>query len=221
MEVKFYTKISNGSLVTVQNILPISVSVASAYNTKVYCDVYHTTNYADINSTNRIATNLEMLLKEKHNSTGIYYIELSSILLSAFSTNINDKLQSAENWLEIPELLEDFVITFTATNGVESDSSNYLEITCLNASRQFGQNGILITQDEVDATADDIISTADRKVNTDDKIYCQAGNVVYVYALISDDSAVVTESYDDDYFFVDYDGTFLTDYEDAIYHEVL
>lgn len=212
----------NGSLVSVNNIVPLTVSVASSYNTTVKAAIYRCSDVAGISSNNKIADNLEMLLTNKRTTTATYYIEIGKILRSAFRFDISDELQAAGEWIDIDDILEDFVVEFTASNSSETTVTKYVCFTAYYRSRQFGQDMVMCVPQECDATSADIISTADRKLNPDDTIYCQAGNVVYIYAITSDDAAIVTESMTGERYFVDsLDGAYVTDDDNDFFTENL
>ncbi len=213
--------IKNGALITVQNIMPFRVTATSSYNTTVSVSIYNCANYSDISSGNKVTDNLEMLMIEKRGNIGTYAVEVGNIIRSCFEGEIDDTLQSNEEWIDMDEMLKDFVIVFTATNGTDSDASTYIEFTAFNISTQFGFSSVLVQTSDMDATSSEIISTADRKLNRNETIYCQAGNVCYIYAITSDDGSIIDEAYDEDRYFIDSDGLYLTDYDDSFFKELI
>lgn len=201
--------IKDGDLVAVNSIMPFTVAAESAYNTRVIADIYKGYSHSQSPLT-PIAEGLELLQIDKRGSQVIFRADLSHIIKSIFDIPA-DTLQNAGDWLEIPELLEDIVIKFTATNGSDTDAVMYVEFTVWNRTTQFGNDITYGNYSESDATSENIISTLDKKLNTEETIYCQAGNVVYIYAILSDEGSIVTPDYEALRYFVDGDGTYLCD----------
>ena len=170
--------IKDGDLVAVNSILPFTVAAESAYNTRVIADIYKGYSHSQ-SPLIPIAEGLEMLQIDKRGSQAIFRSDLSHIIKSIFDIP-NDTLQNTGDWIELPELLEDIVIKFTATNGSDNDAVMYVEFTVWNRTTQFGNDITYGNYSESDATSENIISTLDQKLNTEETIYCQAGNVVYI-----------------------------------------
>ena len=187
--------IKDGDLVAVNSIMPLDIYKGYSHSQSPLIT---------------IAEGLELLQIDKRGSQAIFRADLSHVIKSIFDIPA-DTLQNTGDWIEMPELLEDIVIKFTATNGSDTDAVMYVEFTVWNRTTQFGNDITYGNYSESDATSENIISTLDKKLNTEETIYCQAGNVVYIYAILSDEGSIVTPDYEGVRYFVDWDGTYLCD----------
>lgn len=197
------SEIVDGALVSVNSIVPFTIMAESSLNTRVICDVYHAFTHTDVDLESKaIIKGLELLKISQNGSQSYFRCDLSSILKSVFKIT-DDTLQNASEWIELPDFFEDFVIKFTASNGTDADVSIWCEFTAANMTTQFGEELIKGLYSEADATSSNIISTLDKKLNKDDIVLCQAGNVVYLHAILSDDGAMVSPDFEGVYYFID------------------
>lgn len=210
------SNIKANDLISVCNPIPINFVVSSSTRPSIAVSIYNCFLQDEISDSNAVVKNLYAINYKSSGNSYYFTIDLQNIVKSSFVNN-DDYLQSPQNWINVTDLLEDFVIEVYATNGTETDTY-YLPFTGIKMAKQFSDDNVVSKTIEQTITDENIISVSDKKLNIDETIYGGSSNVIYIYSIVSDDSSIITENRELGYYFVDYDDVYftVTDGEDEI-----
>lgn len=211
------SNIKDGSLIKIGGPVPFTVSAEASYGVKLSLNIYEAEDYSKLAQGTLIISNLSLAESGSNGSVKYFTADIASILRSVYK--VDDELQYDQTWKSCPELLHDFVIVVDAwkEDDTTDTASMHVEFTGLYAVAQFGQENFITTIDKSVMEGDSIITENDLILNTHETLYAAPYNVVYFYAIRSDEGTFLDESVDLGYYFVDSDGTYFEGLSNGVY----